>query len=149
VAAAEAAAFGGTAADERRPRDELHRRVAEVVAGGWWATCGPPVRVTTPRRSTRSSSARPLFPGTTEIRLADEQLTLATVAHELAHVLAGVDRGHDEGFRAAYVDLTALLVGDEAAAALVAACAEFGCPAGSRAWAPPWWVEGATFRIVR
>ena len=34
-----------------------------------------------------------------------------TLAHELAHALAGVDHGHDDRFRAAHVDVVRLLAG--------------------------------------
>ena len=91
----------------------------------------------------------PLQPhrSTVEIRLADGQLTETTVAHELAHALAGVDRGHDERFRAAHVDVTALLCG-AAARTLAATYRSFGLAVGDRAWPAPWRADGDTFRIV-
>jgi hypothetical protein len=149
VAAVEEAVFGGTDADVAVGREALHARVAEVVAGPWWQASGPPVTVTTPRRSTRSSTARSrLGQLPVEIRLADPQLTLATVAHELAHALAGVEHGHDETFRAAHVDVAALLAGAGAAQRLAAAYAAFDLAVAARAWARPWRADGETFRIV-
>ena len=153
VAAVEEAVFGGTDADVPVDRDVLHARIADLVDGPWWRACGPPVAIATPRRSTRSSTARStarhLQPhrSTVEIRLADGQLTETTVAHELAHALAGVDRGHDERFRAAHVDVTALLCG-AAARTLATTYRSFGLAVGDRAWPVPWRADGDTFRIV-
>lgn len=149
VAAAEEAAFGGTSIDDARPRAELESQLAAVVTGPWWAASGPPVHVVTPRRSARSSSARhDSRRSGVEVRLTDEQLTLATVAHELAHALAGVACAHGPRFRAAYVDVVALLAGAAEADHLAGAFAQFGVPAGQRAWPAPFRAEGATFAIV-
>lgn len=151
VAEAEEAAFGGTDLDAPEPRAELERVVRDVTGGPWWASCGPPVRVVTPRSSARSSSARggPAdASGVVEIRLTDEQLTMGTVAHELAHALAGVAHGHGPRYRRAAVDVTALLAGADAAERLADAFGSFGVPAGTRAWPSPYRAEGATFRMV-
>jgi hypothetical protein len=43
------------------------------------------------------------------IRLAAGQLTIATAAHELAHVLAGPANGHAPVFLAAYLDVVAVI----------------------------------------
>ena len=149
VAAAEAAALEGTALDDPHARAALHARVAEVVGGSWWTACGPPVTLVTPRRTARSSTARARDGvAAVEIRLTDEQLTVATVAHELAHALAGVGEGHGSRFRTAYVDVVALLAGAAAADRLRDAFTTFGVPAGQRAWPAPWRAEGSTFRVV-
>lgn len=148
VAAVEEAAFGGTTADTREDRTELHARLDAVIRGPWWRDCGPAVTVATPRETTRSSSARAAVGSGVEIRLADEQLTTATVAHELAHALAGVGHGHDDLFRAAHVDVVALMCGFDVGAALTSAYAAFGLTVGERRWPPPWRVEGDRFRVV-
>ena len=149
VAAVEEAAFGGTDADVAVDREVLHERIAEVVAGPWWQACGPPVTVVTPRRSTRSSTARSrIGQEPVEIRLAEMQLTTSTVAHELAHALAGVAHGHGEMFRAAHVDVVALLCGTTVAERLADTYAAFQLAVGARAWPPPWRADGESFRIV-
>jgi hypothetical protein len=149
VAEAEAAAFGGTRFDAHRPRDELEALLGDVVAGPWWAVSGPLVRVVTPRRSARSSSARvDSRQASVEIRLTDEQLTLSTVAHELAHALAGVAAAHGPHFRAAYVDVVAVLAGSTVAEHLAEAFVRFGVPSGPRAWPAPFRARGDTFAIV-
>ncbi len=148
VAAVEEAAFGGTDADEPLDREILHDRITRVVSGPWWQRCGPVVTVTTPPKSTRSSSARSCGSEATEVRLADGQLTLATVGHELAHALAGVAGGHGESFRAAHVDVVDLLCGAGAAAALRAAYRAFDLTVGDRQWPAPWRADGESFRIL-
>src|SRR5688500_2669129 len=81
VAEAEETAFGGTDLDVALGRAELEDRLAAVVTGSWWAESGPPVRVVTPRRTTRSSTARSTQGDEhVEVRLSDEQLTLGTIA---------------------------------------------------------------------
>lgn len=149
VGAAEAAAFDGTSAAEPMSRAEAHRLVDAVVGGAWWRSVGPPVVVTVPRRSARSSSARSrVAGGAVEVRLTDEQLSAATVAHELAHALAGVEHGHDAVYRAAHVDVTALVAGADAGRALADAFAGFGLVVAARRWAAPWLAEGEGFVVV-
>lgn len=148
VAAVEDATFGGTELELGLGREELHRRIADVVDGPWWQRCGPPVTMSTPRRSTRSSTARSRATDCVEIRLADGQLTVATVAHELAHALAGIADGHGERFRAAHVDVVALLGGATAGENLGAAYRSFGLPRAERPWPAPWRAEGDSFRIL-
>lgn len=149
VAAVEDAAFGGTDADTPTDREVVHACIADVVAGPWWQACGPPVTVTTPRRSTRSSTARSrLGDVPVEIRLAETQLTIATIAHELGHALAGVAHGHGELFRAAHVDVVALLCGSTIAVRLAQTYDTFGLTVGSRSWPPPWRADGESFRVL-
>jgi hypothetical protein len=147
VAEAEEAAFGGTTLDAPSTREELTASVNRLVAGEWWRANGPPVHVVAPRRSTRSSTARRCGDGV-EIRLAAEQLTTATAAHELAHALAGIGHGHDATFRAAHADVVAVLAGRAAADRLTEAYLAFGLAVAERRWSAPWRVGGIGFRVV-
>lgn len=147
VAEAEEAAFGGTTLDTPSTREALSARVHEVVTGEWWRRNGPPVHVVAPRRSTRSSTARRCGDGV-EIRLAAEQLTIATAAHELAHALAGIDHGHDATFRAAHIDVVAVMGGHDAGARLTDAYLSFALAVDQRCWSAPWRVGGTGFRIL-
>ena len=147
VAEAEEAAFGGTTLDAPSTREELTTLVHALVAGEWWHRNGPPVHVVAPRRSTRSSTARRCGDGV-EIRLATEQLTIATAAHELAHALAGIDHGHDATFRAAHVDVVAVIADAASAERLVVAYGAFDLVVGLRSWSPPWRMDGDGFRIL-
>jgi hypothetical protein len=148
VYAAEEAAFGGTDLDDPRPLAELRARAMTVVGGDWWAAAGgPPVDVVAARVDARSSTARGRGRGAV-IRLAEAQFDTATVAHELAHVLAGIDRGHDERFRAAHVDVVAVLSGSRAAASLAGSYRTFGLTIGPRPWPPPVRGVGGSFVIV-
>ena len=147
MAEAEEAAFGGTTLDAPSTREALTARVHALVVGEWWRGSGPPVEVVAPRRSTRSSTARRCGDGV-EIRLAAEQLTTATAAHELAHALAGIDHGHDATFRAAHVDVVAVIADAASAERLVVAYGAFDLVIGPRGWSAPWRAEGDSFRIL-
>ena len=105
VYAAELAAFDGTDLESRQEFARIAELVGALTAGSWW--CGPTVDLRRARRDALSSTTRcPVAgPDPLIIRLADGQLTVATAAHELAHALAGVDRGHDATFRIAYLDV--------------------------------------------
>lgn len=151
VAAAEAAAFDGTSAGDSIQRDDAHRLVEAVVTGAWWRSAGPSVVVSVPRRSARSSSARAVRSAVdraVEVRLTDEQLSPATVAHELAHALAGVAHGHDAVYRSAYVDVTSVVAGAAAGAALADAFVRFGLDVAPRSWPSPWLAEGDDFVVI-
>ncbi len=107
VYAAEAAAFDGTDLESPRPFDDVAAAIEAVAGGAWWPA--DPVRVVAARRDARSSSARRIDGGTNVIRLAADQLTIATAAHELAHALAGPSAGHSPVFLAAYLDVVAVI----------------------------------------
>lgn len=107
VYAAEIAAFDGTDLEDVREVADVVAAAHEVVDSGWWP--GPRVEVRAARRDARSSSARCGIGDVTTIRIAAPQATLATVAHELAHALAGVAHGHDAVFRRAHLDVVAAL----------------------------------------
>ena len=106
VYAAELAAFDGTDLELVVGAERLAAVVDRLTAGEWWP--GPVVAVRPARSDARSSSTRCAASGAT-IRLADNQTTVATAAHELAHALAGVGAGHDGRFRAAYLDVIAVV----------------------------------------
>ena len=143
VYAAEAAAFDGTDLELVRSFDEVSSVIAAVAEGPWWP--GTTVRVVAARRDAASSSTREDADASTVIRLAAEQTTIATAAHELAHALAGPGAGHSSVFLAAYLDVVAVVTNldsrdrrhglhvDQRRDALVAA----GLVVGARAWPPP------------
>lgn len=143
VYAAEIAAFDGTDLELVRSFEEVSSVIAAVVEGPWWP--GPPVHVAAARRDAASSSARERADASTMIRLAAEQATIATAAHELAHALAGPGAGHSPVFLAAYLDVVAVVTNldsrdrrhglhvDQLRDALVAA----GLVVGARTWPPP------------
>lgn len=156
VAAVETTAFGGTSLDDVVGRSRAEGWVSDVVAGPWWLQAGPPVIVRRPRVSTRSSSARVAADdqqrlgahAPVEVQLADEQCSLATVAHELAHALAGVAAGHGPRFRAAHVDLVSVLAGRSTGVFLAECYGRFGLAVSARRWPEPWRVDGDGFRVL-
>ena len=150
VYSAELAAFDGTDLEVVVPFDVVAEAVRSVTAGTWWP--GPPVTCVAARRDARSSSARRCDPESdaTVLRFASPQMTIATAAHELAHALAGPEHGHDPVYRAALVDVIAVITNrtslDRRGALhtqqLHDAFAATGLAVGRRTWtAPP---EAAT-----
>lgn len=127
-------ALEGTIHDELVPLAELVRRAAEVTGATWWNAASVSVR--SARVDAESSTARAGVRGV-EIRLADAQCTLTTLAHELAHALAGVGHGHDERFRRAHVDVVTALAGLEPGEWLAEAYDDLGLAVGTRAWPDP------------
>lgn len=150
VYAAEDAAFGGTDVDDEQPLAALVELAAVVTGGPWWREVGgPPVVVVAARGDARSSSARArVGEPTVRIALAGGQRNVTTLAHELAHALAGVTHGHDATFRAAHVDVVALLAGGRAADALAAAYDRLGVPPGARSWSRPVRLVGEGFAVL-
>ncbi len=150
--AAEDDAFGGTDLDVETSLARLAAVAGTVTAGEWWRSCrAPVVTVRASPAGAVSSSARTaqLDGGDgVVIRLAVGQRTLATLTHELAHALAGVARGHDERFRAAHVDLVAMVAGAGRAAELVDAYVVAAIPAGDRSWPSPVRVRGDGFAVI-
>ena len=146
--AAEDAAFGGTDLDREVELDELRAVAARVTTSDWWGACGgPPVAVDLARAGAHSSSARD-GGGGVAIRLAAGQRTAGTLAHELAHALAGVAHGHDATFRAAVLDVAAMVAGAPTAAGLADAYEQLAVPAGRRAWPAPVLLTGPGFAVV-
>ena len=135
VYAAEIAAFEGTAYESLVGFDELSSLADRVTTASWWPH--PPVRVERARADASSSSTRQRGSAAPVVRLAAPQMTLATVLHELAHVLAGVGEGHGPTFRRAHVDLVGYALGADEAGWLLDAYAAVDLEPGERVWASP------------
>jgi hypothetical protein len=146
VYACELAAFDGTDVEDERPFEDVEQIIMSIAEGPWWK--GPAVRVRRARAGTASSVAAGTIGragAPVEIRLAAGQCTFATAAHELAHALAGVERGHDELFRQAYLDVVAMATNldplDRRGATHVDQLADAFTSAGlalaERRWPPP------------
>lgn len=136
VYAAELAAFDGTRYESVVPYEQLVELTERVTAASWWPH--GPVEVRPARSGARSSSANQRVGQRPVVRLAAPQLTLATLAHELAHVLAGVGCGHGPVYRRAHADLVGHLFGADEATWLLDAYAAMGLTPGARHWpAPP------------
>lgn len=105
VYAAEVAAFDGTDLERIVGIDVVRSLVAAVTALDWWPRGD--VSVHAARRDAASSSTRCSVDGSGDvtIRIARPQATFATAAHELAHVLAGVEEVHGPAFRQAHLDV--------------------------------------------
>jgi hypothetical protein len=132
---AEDVAFGGTTYDEPMPFADAADLTTAFCAGLWWAALGLPVpevaatRIDSSRSYTRCE-------GDPSIHLSPAGCTVATVAHELAHVAArrtGADDEPDHGpaFRRADVAIAGALMGAVAADRLAAAFAAAGLHLGA------------------
>ena len=103
--AAELSAFDGTDLEDVRSFEQVRSLIEAVAADPWWPSGGVVVRAA--RSDAHSSSARCAASGggPGAIRLAASQTTIATAAHELAHVLADQAHGHGALYRRAYLDV--------------------------------------------
>jgi hypothetical protein len=135
VYAAEIAAFEGTSYETVTPFAELLGLAALIIEAAWWPH--GEIELVPARSDAGSSSTRQRTGSAPVVRLAAPQMTPATVAHEFAHVLAGLVHGHDAVFRRAHVDLVGYVLGDEPAGWLLDAYAAMGLEPGGRAWAAP------------
>ena len=136
VYAAELAAFAGTGFEVSVALDRLVVLAHRLFATPWWP-CGTTV-IRAARTDARSSTTRWGGGSAPVIRLAEPQLTMATLAHELAHVLAGSGHGHDATFRRAHLDVVGELLGDVQMEWLAEAYRLHGLGIGARTWpAPP------------
>ncbi|HWM18912.1 MAG TPA: hypothetical protein VNO51_04445 [Ilumatobacteraceae bacterium] len=133
VYAAELAAYEGTELETVVEFDALVVLSDRVMSDAWWSRGH--VQVRRARSDARSSTTR--HTSRTAIHLAAPQMTPATLIHELAHVLAGVDAGHGARFRRAHVDLACLAFGSDRGQWLEAAYASAGLALGGRRWTPP------------
>jgi len=135
VYAAEIAAFEGTSYETLVAFDELTALAELITSAAWWPRGHVPV--TRARRDSGTSSASQRGGDRPIVRLAAPQMTPATLIHELAHVLAGVGKGHGPIFRRANVDLVGYALGNTEAAWLLNAYAAMQLAPGQRAWAQP------------
>lgn len=137
VYAAELAAYDGTDLEAVVGFDELVALTERLTAASWWPR-GPVVLRRARRDASSSSTRRSPSRDDLVVRLADPQRTRATLVHELAHVLAGVEAGHGPVFRRAHVDLAVAAFGTERGGWLADAYAASGLAVGERSWpAPP------------
>ncbi|MGK0274580.1 MAG: hypothetical protein ACI9N0_000958 [Ilumatobacter sp.] len=153
--AAELAAYDGTDLEDVRPFEQVRGLINSVVADPWWPGGGVEVRAA--RSDAHSSSTRcagsGAGPGT--IRLAASQMTIATAAHELAHVLAGPVNGHGARYRRAYLDVVRVMTNidstdrrrDLHVNQLTEAFSAAGLDVGARDWPAPPAGTGSAFAL--
>lgn len=146
VYAAELAAFDGTDLEEVIGVEAVLALMRSVVEGKWWP--GGVVESKRARSDARSSSTRCGHEtgSAVSITIAGPQATIATAAHELAHVLAGVAHGHDDRYRRAHIDVVQAITNVDRidgrrmvhVEQLERAYASAGLVVGDRVWpAPP------------
>lgn len=110
-----------------------------VGADPWWVRNGIPFTVSPARRESLHSSAF-VAGDTARIRLSIHQEDAATLAHELAHLLANrhdPHAGHGPLFRAAELDTVTLVCGTTTAARLGRCFADSSLALARRRWQDP------------
>ncbi len=135
VYAAEIAAFEGTSYETLTPLADLLVLAQLIMTSEWWPLGD--LSVVPARSDASSSSTRQRGADRPVVRLAAPQMTPATLVHEIAHVLAGVDQGHGPHFRRAHVDLVGYVFGDTEANWLLDAYGAMGLAPGARSWPVP------------
>jgi hypothetical protein len=156
VYAAEIAAFDGTDLEQVQPFDMIQVILQQVIDGAWWPA--GPVEVRRTRSDAGSSSTRCTashLGARATISLAAPQMTVATAAHELAHVLAGLGRGHDGVYRRAYLDTVRVMTNMNPTdrrmglhvEQLSVAFAALGLDVGERLWPAPADGTGSAFAL--
>ncbi|HET8930432.1 MAG TPA: hypothetical protein VFN21_07235 [Acidimicrobiales bacterium] len=113
-----------------------------VADSGWWQRNGTTFEIAPTRREAQHSSAtaEPAGGGPAQIRISVHQEDAATLAHELAHLLAGSHGAtppHGPTFIAAELDVVSLVCGTIAARRMSRAFSEAGIAASARTWEPP------------
>ncbi len=134
VYAAELMAFEGTSYETVLRFATVDQLADAIMSDPWWPCARVHVREA---RSDASSSTTVAAGDGVSIRLAPPQMTRATVVHELAHVVAGVEAGHNSVFRRAHLDVAVIGLGVEPARWLADAYAAAGLPIGERTWNVP------------
>ena len=145
VYAAEIAAFEGTSHEVIADFDVLVALASTITGAGWWPH--GPIEIRRARRDAGSSSTRQRGSEVPVVRLAAPQMTAATLAHELAHVLAGLAAGHGPVFRRAHVDLVGVALGADEAEWLLDAYAAMGLAPGERTWPAPTVRDGGAIAL--
>lgn len=135
VYAAEIAAFEGTSFEVVVPIEHLIQLARLIINAEWWPH--GEIEVVAARSDAGSSSTRQHGRRRPVVRLAAPQMTPATLVHEFAHVLAGLEHGHRQVFRRAHLDLVAEVFGDTAANWLLDAYTSMGLAPGPRTWPVP------------
>jgi hypothetical protein len=144
VYAAELAAFGGTLADCEVGFHELLWIRNAICASLWWPAGD--IDVEQARSDARSSTTREGDDGRSRIRIAATQCTPLTLAHEVSHVLAGIDAGHGPRFRRAELDLVFTMFGSTEMQWLLDAFEAMNLQVANRSWASP--IEGPLQRLI-
>jgi hypothetical protein len=154
--AAELAAFDGTDLEQVQPFAAITAVLQQVVDGAWWPAGSVEVRRTRADAGSSSTRCAATAVGTrATISLAAPQMTVATAAHELAHVLAGPARGHDAMYRRAYLDTVRVMTNIDPTdrrmglhvEQLSSAFAAAGLAVGERWWPAPAEGTGSAFAL--
>jgi len=139
VYAAELSATAGTSLEATCTLDELRAAATRIIRSPWWPVGD--IAVVAARADAHSSCAR-YREGRIEVRLAAGQMDMATLIHEMAHALAGLDAGHGALFRRAHIDIASAAIGAQAATWVERAYRAADLDIADRCWPQPSAVGG-------
>jgi len=139
VYAAELSATAGTSLEVTRTLHELRAAATRITHSPWWP--GVDVAVVAARADAHSSRAR-YREGRIEVRFGAGQKDMATLIHEMAHALAGLDAAHGALFRRAHIDIASAAVGAQAAKWVERAYRAARLDIAERCWPQPSAVGG-------
>lgn len=134
---AEDAAFLETSYAERLGERGCRWLLDRLVATPWWASTGRPAPLLRAARVDSTRSTTVLADGRAELRIGPGMDQAHVLSHELAHLLATVPAGHGSGFRAAHVDVAAVLLGRHGATRLADRYTRAGLASAVRRWPSP------------
>ena len=142
VYAAEELVFGETLYCEPLGASGVLDLARALSENGWWQANGIPFEVVPARRESQQSSAsnQRRAGDAAKIRLSLHQEDAATLAHEAAHLLAnahGETAAHGPIFRAAEIDVVAVMCGSTASARLSRAFTDDRLAVADRSWHSP------------
>jgi hypothetical protein len=134
---AEDAAFVDTTYAERLGASGCRWLLERMVATPWWASCARPAPVLRAARADSTRSTTVVGAGRAEVRIGPGMDQAHVLSHEAAHLLAGSDATHGPVFRAAHLDVAAVVLGRHGADRLSERYTRFGLRVHGRRWPPP------------
>jgi len=135
---AEDAAFLETSYADRLGERGCRWLLDHLVATIWWGAAAGSSPVLRAARSDSARSSAVVAADRAEVRIGPGMDQAHVLSHELAHLLAPAGAGHGAAFRAAHLDVAAVLLGTHGAARLAERYARAGLQVAARTWpAPP------------
>lgn len=134
---AEDAAFLDTTYAERLGERGCRWLLDRLVATPWWAACGRSTPVLRAARADSSRSTTVLGEGRSEVRIGPGMDQAHVLSHEAGHLLAAPDATHGPRFRAAHLDVAAVVLGRHGADRLFERYTRSGLRLEARGWPPP------------
>jgi len=134
---AEDAAFLDTSYADRLGERGCRWLLERLVATPWWAAAGGGTPVLRAARADSTRSTAVTSAGRAELRIGPGMDHVSVLSHEAAHLLATPGAGHGPVFRAAHLDVAAVVLGRHGAGRLAERYARAGLAVAARGWPDP------------